>query len=554
MNPDAIEMLDMKLHGCGTQLEVNSMVLYAEVGHLPLLSMIVIATEDNAPAPQVDGGPYTLLLEKNGLLSTPFGASNWFVQSVSSIAQAQHQTSYCLRLGVLPGQHLHMQGYAVDGVAVSSVLQQVCDRWLGKRTIQNRFVADDPVVGTVLSFNETFGQFLGRMAWATNSWLWALDAGANDLTLKWQTSLQGQAAPPGFDTDDWVAACVAQEFCAVPPAVRTIWPRSSVTHDAAQQPSSALYTQELLNLLPLAAQAHEQTISNPRSWQSSYHLSNNFAHAPAWPGLRLATDQVIVGVIHVYDQTAAGNVLRLLGQLVPGMRYDAQLASQESAAAYGVLAITTPSGQGYVSAARALARLQIADHAERLGAALGIPAQSSVPLPGQTVVPHMVLATVCPWDAGKSATWAAGGLSGSERHNTDIKVCFDWSDVPVRVPFGYPMSGSEGVTFFPPTAGDRVLVLLEGFWPLLACSAYQASDTLLPGVLRSGADIDTLSAQRGLVVKGGLIFRTADNGDLVIHAAGNLVLRAEKDIFLDGQHLCEHGRAKSGMDDATRLT
>jgi hypothetical protein len=114
------------------------------------------------------------------------------------------------------------------------------------------------------------------------------------------------------------------------------------------------------------------------------------------------------------------------------------------------------------------------------------------------------------------------------------------------------MSGSEGIAFYPPAAGDRVLVLLEGMWPILACAAYQASDTLLPGVLRSGADIDTLSAQRGLVVKGGLIFRTADNGDLVIHAAGNLVLRAEKDIFLDGLHLREHARKKNGLDDAAR--
>ena len=42
------------------------------------------------------------------------------------------------------------------------------------------------------------------------------------------------------------------------------------------------------------------------------------------------------------------------------------------------------------------------------------------------------------------------------------------------------------------------------------------------------------------------------NGDLVIHAAGNLVLRAEKDIFLDGPHLREHGRARDGSDDALR--
>jgi hypothetical protein len=548
MNPETIGMMDLKLHGCGAQFKVSSMVLYAEAGHLPVLNLLVIPDEEHQPTPQIDAGPYTLLLEKNGQLSKPFGVSNWFIQSLSSFAQAKHQTSYFLRLGVLPGQHLSMQGVAVDGLAVSAVLQQVCDRLLGQRTVQNRFVADDPVVGTVLSFNETMAQFLRRMARATDSWLLAEDGGADTLTLHWQPTLQGQAAPASFNAEDWAETCVAQAQSAAPCAVRTLWPRSSLTQDAQQQPSAKLYTQELLNLLPLPAQAPEKTTANTSPWQTSYHLSNNLAHATAWPGLRLTTDQVIIGAVHVYDKNSASDVLRLLGQLVPGLRDKLPLASD---AAYGMLAIATPSGQSYASAAGALARLGLGDSAARLGDALGMPGHPSA-TPGLPATPHMVLATVCPWDEETSKTWAAGSENGSDKHNTDIKVCFDWSDKPVRVPYGYPMSGSQGVAFYPPAAGDRVLVLLEGLWPILACAAYQASDALLPGVLRSGADIDTLSAQRGMVVRGGLIFRTADNGDLVIHAAGNLVLRAEKDIFLDGLHLREHGRAKSGLDDATR--
>lgn len=548
MNTDAIEMMDLKLHGCGAQFNVSRMMLYAEVGHLPMLSMLVEPDDADQSPPQVNTGPYTLVLAKNGLLSTPFGVSNWFTQSVSSVVQAQHQISYVLRLGALPGQHLSMQGYAVDGLPVSAVLQQVSDRLLGQRTVQNRFVANDPVVGTVLSFNETMAQFLARMAWATDSWLWAEDAGTDALTLHWQPTLQGVDAKADFDADDWNAACVAREQYAAPPAVRTIWPRSSQGHIAAQKPSKALYTQEVLNLLPLSAPSHETTSTSNSIWQCSYFLSNNLAHAGAWPGLRTAQDQVIVGTIHVYDQTSSGDVHRRLGQMVPGMR-----ETPHTSAAYSVLAIATQSGQSFVSAVSALARLKLADNAALVGTALGMPSHAS-DAQRQQSAPHMVLATVCPWDDNLSATWAAGSLNGSNKHNTDVKVCFDWSDVPVRVPYGYPMSGSEGVAFCPPAAGDRVLVLLEGLWPLLACAAYQPSDALLPGVLRSGADIDTLSAQRGMVVKGGLIFRTADNGDLVIHAAGNLVLRAEKDIFIDGLHLRKHGRAKNGLDDATRPT
>jgi hypothetical protein len=550
MNLETIGMMDFKLHGCGAQFKVSSMVLYAEAGHLPMLNVLVIPDEGFQPTPQIDAGPYTLRLEKNGQLSEPFGVSNWFVQTLSCFTQAKHQTSYFMRLGVLPGQHLSMQGYAVDGLNVSAVLQQVCDRLLGQRTMQNRFLADDPVVGTVLSFNETMGQFLGRMARTTDSWLLAEDGGADTLNLHWQPTLQGLAPPPSFNAEDWAETCVAQEQSAAPCAVRTLWPRSSLTQVAQQQPSAELYTQELLNLLPLPAQAPEKTTANTSPWQTSYHLSNKLAHATAWPGLRLDTDQVIIGTIHVYDQNSASDVLRLLGQLVPGLRDKLPLASD---AAYGMLAIATPSGQRYVSAASALARLGLADSAARLGGVLGMPGQPAAThsLPP---TPHMVLATVCPWDEETSKTWAAGSENGSNKHNTEIKVCFDWSDKPVRVPYGYPMSGNQGVAFYPPAAGDRVLVLLEGMWPILACAAYQASDIRLPSVLRRGADIDTLSAQRGMVVNGGLIFRTADNGDLVIHAAGNLVLRAEKDIYIDGQHVREHGREKNGSDDAARST
>lgn len=547
MTIDTIEMMDLKLQGCGAQFKVKRMVLYAEVGHLPLLSLIVEPDVAEQPPPQVNAGPYMLLLDKSGLLSTPFGVSNWFLESVSSTAHAQHRTHYVLRLGALPGQHLSMQGYAVDGLPVSAVLQQVSDRLLGQRTVQSRFMASDPVVGTVLSFNESMDQFLTRMAWATDSWLWAEDAGDAALTLHWQPTLQGADAKADFDMDDWNAACVAREQYAAPPAVRTIWPRSSKGHSATQQTSKALYTQEMLNLLPLSAPSHDTTHANTH-WQNSYYLSNNLAHTGAWPGLRTAQDQVIVGTLHVYDQTSSADVHRLLGQMVPGLR-----ETPLTAAAYGVLAIATPSGKSYVSAASALARLKLAEIAATVGTAMGIPTHASA-AQIHPPTPHMVMATVYPWDETLSATWAAGGLNGSNRHNTDIKVCFDWSDVPVRVPYGYSMSGSEGIVFCPPAAGDRVLVLLESLWPLLACAAYQPSDVLLPGVLRSGADMDTLSAQRGMVVKGGLIFRTADNGDLVIHAAGNLVLRAEKDIFFDGQHLREHGRAKSGLDDATGST
>lgn len=541
---DTTPPMALKLKGCGAEYAVSTMVLTAEMGKLPVLLMLTAPEQGpvESSLPLVDAGPYTLELEKDGNTSTPFGVSQWFIQSASSLTQSAHESAFCLRLGALPGQHLAMQGYAVDAKPLSGVLEEVSQRFLGQRTVQSRFLEPDPTVGTVLSFNETMAQFLGRMAVAANSWLWAEDLGTAELSLQWQSSLQGRLAPADFDTTDWPATRVATESTAAVRAVRTFWPRSSVTQQITPEASKDLFTREIINWLPTPATAHEQTTPNTNPWETDYHLSDSLSHAAAWPGLQAGDNRVVLGVIHVYDQSASGAVRQQLGQLVPGIRPNTALSILENNAAYGVLAISSTSGQGYAGAMGAMARQQLANKADRLGAALGIPVQASPEPPGPA--PHVVLATVCPWDADTSTTWAGGALPEKTAHTTHIKVQFDWSAVPVRVPYAAPMSGREGVLFFPPAVGDSVLVLLENLWPVAACGASQADDILLPKILSRDGDIDSLSAPRGMVVRGGLIFRTADNGDMVIHAAGNLVLRAEKDIFLDAQHLRERGRPK----------
>jgi hypothetical protein len=544
--------MTLKLKGCDTEFLVASMVLYGEMNQLPLLSVITAPDQGQAlfMEPLVDAGPYSLILDANGEVSTPFGLTNWFIQSVSSFAQNPQESGFCLQLAGLPCQHLPMRGYAGDAMPMSSVLQSVSDRFLGLRTVKNTFSANDPVVGSVVSFNETFGQFLMRMAQAANAWLWFEDGGKDVLSLQWQATLQGTASATGVDPIDWIVACVAREHSAAVSTVRTFWPRSTVSRAVVPRSSSSLFTREVTNYLPTAADSHEQTDLSSSPWSADYYLSDNLAHTGAWPGVRISETQVLVGAIHVYDQSGQGEIRRLLGRLVPGIRPDACLSMLSADAAYGVFAVSANSGQSHAGVISVLARLQLAEKASFIGAALGIPLQGLCEK--QEAVSTTMIATVCPWDTGKSTTWAAGGIEGSEKQTTHIKVCFDWSEEPVRVPYAYPMSGRDGVVFCPPSAGDRVVVQLERMWPVVAFAAYQSDDVLVPGVLRHDADADTLSAQRGMVVRGGLVFRTADNGDLVIHAAGNLVLRAEKDIFLDGQHLREHGRAKSGIDDATR--
>jgi hypothetical protein len=518
---------------------VDRMVLFAEAGQLPVLNLIVKTQKDTNYEPEFDKA-YSLKFDKASSHSSPFGVVSWYVQSIANMTKMVSENLYFLRLGVFPGQHLSMRGYASDDQTVSQVLKQVCDGLLAKRIVEHSFTQAETwahtKVGTVLSFNETMAQFLSRMAQASDLWLFAKEGKDARLTLHWQNKLNALESPSDFDAMHWADNCVAKEQFTAPVAVRTMWPRANKMKKVTPKSSLEHYTQERLNLLPLAKEPTDETTITTTPWKTSYHLSDSISSAFAWPGVATNATEVIIATVHVYDTNKDSTFRSLLGNLVPG------LPSQEVGAGYGVLAISTTTDQSYVSASKALARLGLADSVANLGRILGMPGHPSA-TPGLPPTPRMVLATVCPWDSQKSTTWAAGSENGSSQYTTDIKVCFDWSVTPVRVPYGYPMSGDNGLMFYPPAEGDRVLVLLEDLWPIMACAAYQASSTSLTTVLGNSSDLNTLSAQRGIVVNGGMIFRTGDNGDLVIHADGNLVLRAEKNIYIDGDNVKERGRA-----------
>ena len=166
--------VSLKLRGLGEEFHVTSMVLYGEVARLPTLQVMVSPETglSTGSAPEVHAGPYTLYSDENGLRSTPFGVTNWFVQSTATLTGPLHHPAFCVRLGAVPGQDLSISGYAVDGQSVAAVIQQVCARYLGRRTVESQFHGGDSPLGTVVSFGETFEQFLRRMALATDAWVW----------------------------------------------------------------------------------------------------------------------------------------------------------------------------------------------------------------------------------------------------------------------------------------------------------------------------------------------------------------------------------------------
>lgn len=533
----------LSLNAAGAVFNVDSLVVAAQVGQLPVAYAIVTPRDGVASLDSVaTSTPLRLSVNGGG---PAFGGTDWYVQSIASLARPQATPSYSLRLGVVPGQFLPLKGHAADNKTMSVVLGEIGARYLGQPALEHRMQGDDPKLGAVLSYGESFEQFLQRMAWASEQWFCARgEAGALQLTWAAQLQLLGMAD----DEARWANARVASERFIAPTATRSFWPRSLVTNRPSPATAADLHTTERTTPWPKAAASYEQTDVADCPWQAAYYLSDSITHVDAWPGVQVTGDETIVAAIHVYHQAGAGEVRRLLGALVPGMRHGEQLATLSDSAAYGVAAVAASGASRHAAASGHVERLRWLAQARNIAQALGLPALDESA--GTTPPPATLLATVAPWGGDEPSARAAGDIDGQERHTAEIKVCFDWSEIPVRLPFAYPMSGRDGIFYCPPAAGDRVLVHLERLWPVVASSAYQCADMPLPGVLWHGGDIDSLSAPRGWVVRGGMIFRTAAEGDLVIHAAGNLVLRAEKDIFIDGAHLHDHGRARNGSDDA----
>jgi len=544
----------------GDEFNVQSLVVAAQVTHLP--EAYAIVTPANGVA-NLDGlsTSIPLRLVIKGIGSPSIGIADWFVQSICCPARPQAFPSYCMRLGVVPGQSLALKGHAADGQLMSEVLNDMGARYPGQPVIVQQMLDDDPqlrdpLLGAVLSYGESFEQFLRRMAWASDKWFYAdtetktnTNTGSkyDALRLNWTTQLRLPGVAPKEEL--WREARVASERFVGPTASRSFWPRSLVSKAPVAAAEVGLHTTDRITLWPTVADAYEQTFEGDSMQQAAYYLSDSIVHADAWPGMPVTDNETIVATIHVYHQAGTGEVRRLLSALVPGMSNGEYTATLADDASFGVAAVAFSGASRYSVAAGNVECLRWLDHAREIAQALGMPKIDDST--GTMSPPTSMLATVVQWE-GSDSSWAAGHIKGQKRHSTEVRVCFDWSNVPVRIPFAYPMSGSEGTFFCPPSAGDRVLVHLDRLWPLVAENAFQCGDIALQGVLWHEGDMDSLSAPRGWVVKGGMVFRTAASGDLVIHAAGNLVLRAEKDIYLDGAHLHDHGRASDGSDDAAK--
>ncbi len=565
--------ISISLTSSGQSFRVQRMLLHNELNRLPVL-LAKIAVEAGEYPPAL-GKAYTLGMTLSGNAEeNPFGIDQWLVQSFFRLpAPAGTATNfgYLVQLTAVPGQMLPMKAYATDsGGNFNAIINDFCSR-IGKVQIgSSGSSAEEIKLDTVVSLGETLEQFLRRMALGSNQWFCAgkNKAVAAALDLIWQGPQQySKEAPVDIGDSIWVAGMLA-----APQQVWEYWPRAlnKAGAAAAPPPKKEDFCIEQISALPLNTDesAKASAAVDGGACKLGFILGDKPELAPAWPGRSIANANagettVAWSVLHLFNEdNADGGIGRILRQGIPGLTDGEADSALDPQGQYGVLVIAGAGGASYLDSRALLDRFGARPVARAAATALGLMPDGAFLLPdddsGQagSNAPQTMLATVVPWDSAQSITWAAGGRADQQPgHTTEIKVRFDWCETPIRVPYAYAMDGSDGLVFFPPSAGDRVLVLLDRLWPIVALNAWEYNNVGFPPEFQRAATGDSLSAPRGAMVRGGLLFKTLNvegpnteansSGDVVIHAAGDLILRAEGNLILDGKHLWDYGRPKT---------
>lgn len=561
----------LHLQNGSENIRVTRLLLHSEMNRLPVLLVKVIVPTGGTP-PTL-GKPYTLGKQNdNDPLEYPFGIDKWYLQSFFQLPTSTGpatQYGYLMQLTAVPGQMLQMKAYATDsGENLNRIVTDLCGKFSSVPLQSSGSSAENLTLDTVISVGETLEQFLRRMALGSNQWFFAYKHILSDdlLQLSWQDTLQG-STDAGLEIGDSIKVVGT---LTAPQQVRKYWPRALYKPDpAAQLPANKDFCVELINALPLklGETGKATDAQDGGTFGLTFILGDQPELARAWPGLVLddpgSNNTIALSVLHLFDEDSSGgsSMAHLLRRGVPGLTdQDVDALALNSTSHYSVLVVGGARGASHAGSRAFLDRFGTRQVAGEAARSMGL-MFDSFPCDDTGAAPESMIATVAAWDEAKSATWAAGSPEGQlTGHITEIKVKFPWSEIAVRVPYAYAMDGADGLVFFPPSAGDRVLVLLDRLWPIAALNAAQYSSIRFPPEFQYGATGNSLSAPRGALVRGGLLFKTlniegpykdnadtadqaiASSGDVVIHAAGDLILRAEGNIILDGTRLWDYGR------------
>lgn len=542
----------------GHDVPVASMILFAEMNRLPELRVKLALRRDGNQLPKV-GIKCTLTYASStsgkAQEQRAIGSiRTWYVSSVNQLQGSDDTMHVFLQLTAVQGQNRTLRAYVNgEGPMAQDIVQQLCDRFSGSRLISTGGQLATIPLDTAVSIGETLEQFLNRIAGGINRWF-CLKNHANNaqdaLSLTWLEKLE-EGTPLTvqnsivINTESHSEGELVEYFGFIRNR-----PDVEISEEISEQGN---FCCEHLNPLPLESDSHRR-ISDETETKTinSFIVSDSLELLDAWPGCALEGSRIrgniAHSVIHVFDTNGVDRVRDDLLRCLPGIQPDdeAALLPFSRFGQFAAIVTSGKSGCRWLESRRNVRGHGMADTFDRISQRMGVLPGTSRPRDtpaGLLAVP----ATVASWHAAAKHA-AATCDDGTVGHTSEIRVSFDWdTKTTIRLPYLHTMNGQEGVTFFPPTAGDRVLVLLQDLWPIAAIGAWQYRNIVLPECLDTANNATQLGAPRGMVVKGGVLLRSLIDahgvpGDVVIHSAGNLVLRAEGNVVIDSLNTWQRER------------
>lgn len=548
----AIESFSCSLQGNGQDWTVLRLVVLHEVARLPQAVLVV-----RADAIKVGAGPYTLRLQgaDSGSAVPVLGETAWYVNQATLLPSvtSNSKEEWLVSLGVLKAQAVPMRALVAEGRSALEITQEVCEQreWLDVNWVGDPF---SQRLGTVLSLGETVEGFLRRFAGSINCWF----NFAGKLGMRWTT--QGLASMEKGRLPYAVREVVSSKIAA-PGQTRIFWMNSLAKLRYPSTVAQQLRAHEVLQASEVEAPEGLTESPRPTEWSLHYGLSDVAEHFAICAGQPVgALGRHALSVVHVWSaeemRTGDTGVMRnLFDGVIAGLlpEHVEHFLGQATNCASVILSIDEAAELSYLDGTALLDREDgnLREMARTLASRLRLgmtdwQPPASVHMSG--MIPATVVSANAIQDENNKIQETVGDYAAlpaaKETHlrSTRLKLRFDWHEQVIEVPFATPWAGAGGYVFFPPRAGDRVLVAFVNgdLSAPVVVAAVQSEQEVLPDAFKSPGEQWHACQPQGISSTNGLVLETTESGDLVLYAKkGNLVLRARDTVVLEGRILSQ---------------
>lgn len=540
----ALQPFACVLKGQGQELAVLRLVTHHEMARLPEALALV-----QADAIKLGAGPYTLILknELTGAFIEGLDASAWYVNEATQIPSSMvgDKDRWLLRLGVITSQSLPMRALVLEAPAAHDVLREVCET-RGHLPVTWAGPAFQRHLGSVVSFQETLEAFLRRFAASLDCWFVASGKAGMRFAHGCLSDL-ADGRPP------FQVRSASVMTIAAPPEVRLFWSMNRVPALHDSDAALALHAYEVVQATELEVPESMHCWPRPAEWVLHHGLSDSAAHFAMRAGQTVgAQSRSALAVLHVWSATETGinapfSLRTALMGIVPGLPEQdlAHYLAADTNYATLTLSVEQAPALRSIDGALLLERKNLRAVAQSLSSRLDLGAADWQP-PAPKMATGVVPATVTDL-AGKTRQVqkendyaALPAALAPELRSARLRVRFDWHPQAIEVPYASPWAGAGGEVFFPPRAGDRVLLqFVNGDWSSpVVVAALSAEKAAVQDAFQSPGQPFHAHQPQGISARDGLVFETTESGDLVLYAhKGNLILRARDTVVMQGKVL-----------------